>query len=46
MQLARTYAAAGKKVEASQTYKRVTDEFATSAYAADARREMETLKAN
>jgi TolA-binding protein len=46
MQLARTYAAAGKKVEASQTYKRVTDEFATSAYAADARREIEALKAN
>ena len=36
MQLAQTYAAAGKKVEASQTYKRVTDEFPTSAYAADA----------
>jgi TolA-binding protein len=45
MQLAQTYAAAGKKVEASQTYKRVTDEFPTSTYAADARREIETLKA-
>ncbi len=44
MQLAHTYAAAGKKVEASQTYKRVTDEFPTSAYAADARKEIETLK--
>jgi len=44
MQLAQTYAAAGKKVEASQTYKRVTDEFPTSAYAADARKEIESLK--
>ena len=44
MQLAQTYAAAGKKVEASQTYKRVTDEFPTSAYAADARKEIENLK--
>lgn len=44
MQLARTYAAAGKKVEASQTYKRVTDEFPTSVYAADARKEIDALK--
>jgi TolA-binding protein len=44
MQLARTYAAAGKKVEASQTYKRVTDEFPTSPYAADARKEIDALK--
>lgn len=46
MQLGRAYALAGRKAEASQSYKRITDEFATSPYAAEARRELEALKPN
>lgn len=45
MQLARAYRLAGRTPEAVQTFKRVTDEFPSSPYAADARRELETLTA-
>jgi len=45
MQLGRTYAMAGRKAEAVQTYQRLTTEFPTSAYAGDARKELDTLKA-
>ena len=45
MQLGRTYALAGRKAEAVQTYQRLTTEFPTSAYAGDARKELDTLKA-
>lgn len=44
MQLGRTYAAAGRRADALQTYKRIVDEFPQSLYAADARREVETLE--
>jgi TolA-binding protein len=44
MHLGRAYARAGKKAEATQSFKRVVDEFPQSAYAADARREMEETK--
>ena len=44
MHLGRAYARAGKKAEATQSFKRVVDEFPQSAYAADARREMEEAK--
>jgi TolA-binding protein len=44
MALGRAYVAAGKKTEAGQTFKRIGDEFPTSPYAADAKRELETLK--
>jgi TolA-binding protein len=44
MQLGRTYALAGRKAEAVQTYQRLTTEFPTSAYAGDARKELDTLK--
>jgi TolA-binding protein len=44
MHLGRAYARAGKKAEAAQSFKRVVDEFPQSAYAADARREMEETK--
>ena len=44
VQLAETYVAAGKKVEAQQTLQRVTTEFATSPYAADAKKLLETIK--
>jgi TolA-binding protein len=44
MQLGRAYMKAGKKTEATQAFTRVVDEFPTSAYAADARREMEDAK--
>jgi len=45
LQLAQAYAAAGKKTEAQQALTRVTTEFATSPYAADARKLLESLKA-
>src|SRR4051794_12625173 len=45
MQLGRTYALAGRKAEAVQTYQRLTTEFPTSAYAGDAKKELDSLKA-
>jgi len=45
MQLGRVYVLAGRKAEAVQTYQRVTTEFATSPYAGDARKELDSLKA-
>jgi TolA-binding protein len=45
MQLGRTYLLAGRKAEATQTFKRITDEFPTSLYAAEARRELDALNA-
>jgi outer membrane protein assembly factor BamD (BamD/ComL family) len=45
MQLGRTYALAGRKAEAVQTYQRLTTEFPASAYAGDAKKELDTLKA-
>jgi len=45
VQLAQAYTAAGKKTEAHQALTRVTTEFATSPYAADARKLLESLKA-
>jgi TolA-binding protein len=45
MQLGRAYALAGRKPEAVQSFKRITEEFPASPYAADARRELETLQA-
>ncbi len=45
VQLAQAYAAAGKKTEAHQALTRVTTEFATSPYAADARKLLGSLKA-
>ena len=44
MHLGRAYARAGKKEEAVRSFTRVVDEFPQSAYAADARREMEEAK--
>ena len=44
VQLAQTYVAAGKKTEAQQVLQRVTTEFATSPYAADAKKLLETIK--
>jgi len=44
MQLGRAYMKAGKKTEAAHAFTRVVEEFPTSAYAADARREMEEAK--
>jgi TolA-binding protein len=44
MKLGRAYARAGKKEEAIRSFTRVVDEFPQSAYAADARREMEETK--
>lgn len=46
MQLARTYAAAGKTVEAKQAFTRVADEFPQSTQAAEARRQADALGAN
>ena len=43
-QLGNAYAAAGKKTEAQQTFQRLTSEFASSPYAADARKQMDVLK--
>ena len=45
MQLAEAYIAAGKKTEAQQALSRVTTEFATSPYAADAKKHLDALKA-
>ena len=42
--VAETYVAAGKRVEAQQALQRVTTEFATSPYAADAKKLLETIK--
>jgi len=44
MQLGRAYMKAGKKTEAAHAFTRVVEEFPTSAYAADARREIEEAK--
>jgi TolA-binding protein len=44
MQLGRAYMKAGKKTEAAHAFTRVVEEFPTSAYAADARREMAEAK--
>jgi len=44
MQLGRAYMKAGKKTEAAHAFTRVVEEFPTSVYAADARREMEDAK--
>jgi TolA-binding protein len=44
MYLGRAYARAGKKEEAVRSFTRVVDEFPQSAYAADARRELEETK--
>lgn len=44
MSLGRAYAAAGKKTEAGQTFKRIGDEFPTSPYAADAKKQLDALK--
>ena len=44
MHLGRAYARAGKKEEAVRSFTRVVEEFPQSAYAADARREMEETK--
>jgi TolA-binding protein len=44
MQLGRAYLKAGKKTEAAHAFTRIVEEFPTSAYAADARREMEEAK--
>jgi len=44
LHLGRAYARAGKKEEAVRSFTRVVDEFPQSAYAADARRELEDAK--
>jgi TolA-binding protein len=44
MQLGRAYAKAGKREDAARAFNRVVDEFPTSIYAADARREMEEAR--
>lgn len=44
MQLARVYAAAGKKAEAQKTFTRIVDEHPESPYASEARKELEALK--
>jgi TolA-binding protein len=44
MHLGRAYARAGKKEEAVRSFTRVVDEFPQSAYAADARRELEETR--
>jgi tetratricopeptide (TPR) repeat protein len=44
MQLARTYAAAGKKAEAQKTFTKIVDEHPDSPYASEAREELEALK--
>ena len=44
MQLGRTYQLAGRFPEAAQSFKRIADEFPQSPYAADARRELESLE--
>lgn len=44
LQLGQAYVAAGKKTEARQAFERVTTEFATSPYAADAKKQLDQLK--
>jgi predicted negative regulator of RcsB-dependent stress response len=44
MQLARTYRDAGRKGEAEQTFNRIVAEYPATAYAAEARTELERLK--
>jgi tetratricopeptide (TPR) repeat protein len=44
MELARTYAAAGKKEEARKTFTQIVDEHPESPYYADARKELDQLK--
>jgi TolA-binding protein len=44
LQLGQAYLAAGKTAEARQAFQRVTSEFATSPYAADARKQLDGLK--
>jgi tetratricopeptide (TPR) repeat protein len=44
IQLARTYAKAGRRADAQQTYNRLVQEFPESLYVPDAKREMEALK--
>jgi predicted negative regulator of RcsB-dependent stress response len=44
LQLGQAYLAAGKMTEARQAFERVTNEFATSPYAADARKQLDALK--
>jgi TolA-binding protein len=44
MQLGRTYQLAGRTPEAVQSFKRITEEFPASPYAADARRELDALE--
>ncbi len=44
MQLGRAYKDAGKTADAQQTFTRLVEEYPDSAYAADARRELEGLK--
>lgn len=43
MQLARTYAAAGKATEARDTFNRIVDQFPDSPYAAEARQQLQSL---
>jgi predicted negative regulator of RcsB-dependent stress response len=45
VRLADAYTAAGKKTEAQQALQRVTSEFATSPYAAEAKKQLDALKA-
>lgn len=45
LHLGRAYARAGKKEDATRTFNRVVDEFPQSAYAAEARRELEEARA-
>lgn len=44
MQLGRTYLQAGKRADAQQTFNRLVEEYPESAFAGDARKEIETLK--
>jgi TolA-binding protein len=44
MQLGRAQARAGNREEAARTFGRIVEEFPLSAYAADARREMEEAR--
>ena len=45
LHLARTYKMAGRTEDAVKTYQRLVDEFPQSAYGADARQELDALKA-
>lgn len=44
MQLGRAYQAAGKTTDAKQTFKRVVDEFPTSLFSAEAKRQVDGMK--